>query len=574
MLPLGSQQGGLELLWQNGDKGYSDIGGNEMDSFLCLFPGNKTGGDQLLDDTGTGCRRAQTLSLSIVGHFILSGVFHSGEQSILGKVRGRSRETLLDFRAYDMKLFTLRHGRQACILLSLVIVGFPADIRHSLTLSNKDAAAAVDLDHSLAVAIHLGYGTQNLTGNELQYLTFPDRKRGTVDFTGMERRDDRMVVTDFGTVADLSQHGYRGSLRTGDIRSAKRNASYAVFHIIRQISAVGAGIGAELLLIKALNIIQSLLGGIAKGTVRISLQRGQVIKGRSFLTLFLGPDRLHGRLPGAAEQGFSVGFVFLLFAHSGEITEVQFSSIESLRLKCVDLCLALYKQRQRGRNYPPDIQSAVIEHGKQPSGIDANKPICPFTASGCGEEVVILLAGFQLTEALLNRSIFHGGDPQTQNRLLAAGHSVNIPKDQLSLASGITGVDDLGHISAVHKLMQRFKLLILVTGDFVLPTGGDDGKIIVFPLGILFIVALRIYQLSQMTETPGHDIVAAFQIAVISAVDPQNCCNGYTNGRFLSDHKSFHHRLFSSSAFPSISAIRSASSISVSSSSSSSCPKS
>ena len=173
-----------------------------------------------------------------------------------------------------------------------------------------------------------------------------------------------MVVTDFGTVADLSQDDHSGSIRTGDISSAKRNASYAAFHIIRQISAVGAGIGAELLLIEALHIIQGLLGGIAMDAVRISLQRGQVIKGRSFLILFLGPDRLYDRLPGAAEQCFSVGFLFLFFAHSDEITEVQFSSIESFGLKCVDLCLALYKQRQRGRNYPPDIQSAVIEHGK------------------------------------------------------------------------------------------------------------------------------------------------------------------------------------------------------------------
>ena len=54
-------------------------------------------------------------------------------------------------------------------------------------------------------------------------------------------------------------------------------------HIIRQIPAVGTGIGHEFLLVQSLRVIQGLLGSESQLPVCFSLKRGQIKQGRGLL---------------------------------------------------------------------------------------------------------------------------------------------------------------------------------------------------------------------------------------------------------------------------------------------------
>ena len=95
-----------------------------------------------------------------------------------------------------------------------------------------------------------------------------------------------MVVGDFGAVAYLGgQNGVRHS-HPADLRRRSRQSRNRPFHIGGQIPAVGAGIGAELLFIQCLEIVQGLLGRVAKLPVGIPLEGCQVIEGRRFFRFF------------------------------------------------------------------------------------------------------------------------------------------------------------------------------------------------------------------------------------------------------------------------------------------------
>ena len=184
----------------------------------------------------------------------------------------------------------------------------------------------------------------------------------------------------------------------------------------------------------------------------------------------------------------------------------------------------------------------MIQNGEQSGGIDTYQPVGPLTASSSGEEVIILSAALQLTETLGDGLVLHRGNPQSEDGLLTASHLVDIAEDQLTLASGIAGVDNIRNIGPVHQLFQHIELLILVTGNLILPVGGNDGKIVIAPLGVFLIVGVCIGQLSQMAEAPGHDIVAALHISVLTVLYAQDGGNGHAHRGLLSNYQSFCHQ--------------------------------
>ena len=111
-----------------------------------------------------------------------------------------------------------------------------------------------------------------------------------------------------------------------------------VCHIRGQIPAVGARIGAELLFIKALEVVQRLLGGKAKNPVGVALQGGEVVKGRRLFSFVLALDRLyHCHLTAAGFlQGFGLRLILHAFAASIKPRKPQRDRIERLRLESVD----------------------------------------------------------------------------------------------------------------------------------------------------------------------------------------------------------------------------------------------
>ena len=81
-----------------------------------------------------------------------------------------------------------------------------------------------------------------------------------------------MVIADLTAVQDTICICRQGLHEAKLIPQLLCQSLRAVAHFIRQISAVGTGIGDQLLLIKALGIVQGLLGGEAVIAVGIPLQ--------------------------------------------------------------------------------------------------------------------------------------------------------------------------------------------------------------------------------------------------------------------------------------------------------------
>ena len=295
--------------------------------------------------------------------------------------------------------------------------------------------------------------------------------------------------------------------------------------------AVGAGIGAELLFIEALEVVQRLLGGEAKNPVGVALQGGEVVKGRRLFGFVLALQRCdHRGLIGAGlAQGHSIRFAFHAFAASIKPRKPQRDRIERLRLESVDFRFPLYDQRQRGRHHTPNIQRAVIENGEKPRGVNAYQPVGLAAAERRRIEIVVCAAVFERFEALADRRIFHRRDPQALHGLVAFVEQIDRAEDGLALAPSIAGIDDLAHVLPVHERVEQGKLLGFVSGNGILPALRQDGQIVVAPFGVLFIVGSGFGQFGQVPKTPGHDIAAAYKIAVLALIGTKNGGDGFSN---------------------------------------------
>ena len=320
-----------------------------------------------------------------------------------------------------------------------------------------------------------------------------------------------MVVADLFAAAHLPRTDGCGRLRAADACAAQRQRVYAALHIVGEIATVGAGVGAKLLFVETLQIIQRLLRRVPKQAVRIPLEGGQVVERRGFLRLF----RLHD---GGNSGGFAVAvpgkplrLCLLLHAPAcgGEAVKVQMDGIEGLRLKGAYFRFPLHQQRKRGRYHAPHVQGAVVHHGKQAGGVDAHQPVRLAAAEGGGVEVVVLRAVAEIVKALKNRRILHGGDPEPLHALAAVVEIIRRAEDQLALAPGVAGVDDLANVLSVHEGAESVHLLLLVPRHGVLPAFRQDGQVLPSPFAVLFIVGVRIRKLRKMPEAPGNEIAAA-----------------------------------------------------------------
>ena len=262
----------------------------------------------------------------------------------------------------------------------------------------------------------------------------------------------------------------------------------AVCHITGQIVAVSTGIGAELLFIQALQIVQGLLGCKSKQAVGISLQSSQVIKGRRLFGLFLALHLFD------CDSCTLTGFFQLLgsglIRHAlpgyGKTGQLQRHGIKGNRLKGVDLSFSLDNEAQHWGHNAPDVEGAVmLRRRKKPCGIDPHQPVGLGTAEGSIPKPVIVRTGAQVCKALPYGGVLHRRNPEPFHRLLAACQLIDAAEDQLALASGITGIYHLRHIRGVHQLFENIKLLFLILSHHHLPMLRQNRQVIISPLGIL-----------------------------------------------------------------------------------------
>ena len=312
-------------------------------------------------------------------------------------------------------------------------------------------------------------------------------------------------------------------------------------HVARQIPAVRAGIGQQLLFIERLGVVQGLFGRVAEYPVCLPLQGGQVVQLGRLLRLFLPHQGYtHGLLP---VTGVPDGLGIL---HSWDFFRNRLGSLQRqphmmvfLLAEQDDLTVPVGQHRQSGRLHPPHIQGAVVEDREQAARIDADEPVRLLAAKCRLIQRVIVLAGAQVGKALPDRRVLHRRNPEARERLGTSGGLIDQPEDQLALTPRVAGVDQLRHIGALHQGTENVELGGLFLGHHIAEGGGQDGKVLIPPLLIAVIVGGRVRQPHQMPDAPGNEPAAAFKIAIGPGCDTQGRCDTLCYTRFFTDHK-FH----------------------------------
>ena len=229
---------------------------------------------------------------------------------------------------------------------------------------------------------------------------------------------------------------------------------------------------------------------VAKNAVRVTLERGQIVeRGRFFGSVFLLDAFHRSRLTSAGVGKLHRGsFVLEFFRHGRYAAAIKLHRVKRLCAERADLRLTLHQQRQRWGENTPDIQRAMVKHRKEPCGVDPHQPIRLGAAERRLMQTVIVAARTEVLESTADRIILHGRNPEPLHRLCAASHAVDGTEDQLALAPSVAGIDDAAYILTVQEGFQNLKLRPLIAADFPAPRKRHDGKIIIAPLGVGFVI--------------------------------------------------------------------------------------
>ena len=202
----------------------------------------------------------------------------------------------------------------------------------------------------------------------------------------------------------------------------------------------------------------------------------------------------------------------------------------------------------------------MVEDGEQPGGVDPDEPVRFLAAEGGLIQRVILRAGAQVLEALPDRRVLHGGDPQAGEGLLASRHLIGQPEDELALPPGVAGVDQLGDVLSLHEVLQVLEGVLLALRQHIAEGLRQDGKVIILPFLITKVVPGCVHRGHQMPHAPGNDEPISFKTAIGPGCDTQGRRDGFCNTRFLTDHQLHFVSSISSSGSGSSSLIYSSSS--------------
>ena len=343
--------------------------------------------------------------------------------------------------------------------------------------------------------------------------------------------DDRRRIAGNGD-AFAEQHG------VGDQIHQHRQA---LGHVGGQVAAVRPGIGAELLFIEVLQVVQCLLRREPQQAVGVPLESGEVIEGGrllGFVPALHLLDRHRTALAGSF-QLFGIGFFVHAGAGSGKTGQVQSHRIERHRLESVDLSLPLDDEGQRRGHDAANVEGAVVQHRKQSGGVDTHQPVGLGPAEGRLVQPVIVRAGAQVGKTLPDGGILHAGNPQPFHGLLTARQAVNGAENQLALSPGVAGVDYFCHVLPPQQGPQHVKLIPLVLGDGEAPGLRQNGQVIIAPLGVVGVIGGGVCQPGQVPQAPAHQPTAALQVAVFAGSGPQNGGQGFCH-RGLFGNYQFH----------------------------------
>ena len=165
-------------------------------------------------------------------------------------------------------------------------------------------------------------------------------------------------------------------------------------HIACEVSGICTGVSAELLFIKRLNKIQSLLCRISEFLVCISLERSKVIEQRCFFFLCLTSNSVTGCKIIVFTICKDVFCFFLAFDFIGfrlKVTAFKLNVVIRCRLKSINFRLTGNDEGKSGCYHSADIKGAMINNRKESGKIYAYKPVRLCSAIGGEIQIIVKL---------------------------------------------------------------------------------------------------------------------------------------------------------------------------------------
>ena len=183
----------------------------------------------------------------------------------------------------------------------------------------------------------------------------------------------------------------------------------------------------------------------------------------------------------------------------------------------------------------------MVQYGEKPGGVDAHQPIGFRPAQGRLIQRVIVRSRFQVGKAVPDGAVLHTGNPEALERLFTPRHLVDETENEFSLAPGVSGANQAGHVGALHQGAQNVKLLFFLVGDDVLPRFREDGQILIAPFLETFVIPVRIGKGHQMPDAPAHQIAVSLQISVVFLRGPDHARNAAGDTRFFCNYQLITH---------------------------------
>ena len=223
--------------------------------------------------------------------------------------------------------------------------------------------------------------------------------------------DDGGVVADFAVIHNPfgMQVQFQGGCERQRTAHAGSQFRQFLLHVLRQIPAVRARVGQQLLLVQTLGVIQRLLGSEAKQPVGILLKRGQIIQQRRMLAALPACNLLHHcirRAIAAFQQGTGFGQAIHAFRLCGKRVSFQLHGKERRGVKVSNRRFPLHQHRQRRAHDAPRRKRPPVQQRIQARGVDANQPIRLCAAQRRTIKIVIVAHGLHPANGLANRTFF------------------------------------------------------------------------------------------------------------------------------------------------------------------------
>ena len=166
------------------------------------------------------------------------------------------------------------------------------------------------------------------------------------------------------------------------VRRQMDDAGGCFRHVGSQIAAVRAGIGQQLLFVKALRVVKGLLRRVSVQAVCLPLQGGEIIEFRRlfFLLFLLDRGTGDGRTLAHSRCLFRLRRIGELFRHRFGSVQRQTQQMILFFVEQRDLRVTLSEHGKGRRLHTPHIQSSVIENGEKARSVDPHQPIRFLTA--------------------------------------------------------------------------------------------------------------------------------------------------------------------------------------------------